>query len=244
MIKEFFLDETVGIPFHLFGIIHFGCLFVLALLFVLIYKNRQKIKKIKNKKRVKLIMFIILMSNMVIWYGSYIYYGVYDIKVHLPLHFCFIAGNLFMIYLLTGYRKLYEVAFFFTFVGPLPAVIFPDLVSSFDSFIFYQYFISHHLLMVFSYFILYMDNFTITYKHAIQAYLYGNIIFITMMYVNEIFGTNYIMSKKLPDHIYNLFPIFYEINPFIILEITGMIVIAIIFIPVYIKNKEDLNVRK
>lgn len=242
--REFFLDEVVGIPFKLFGIIHFSCIALLIFLLVLVYKNRNKIRNIKNKKKVKLIIFAILMSNMLIWYGSYIYYGIYDIKIHLLLHFCFIAGNLFMLYLITGWKKLYKIAFFFTFIGPLPAVIFPDLISSFDAFIFYQYFISHHLLMVFSYFVLYMDDFIIEIKDGISAFIAGNILFITMMNINEIFGTNYIMSKRLPEHIYNLFPVFNYINPFIILELTCIIVIGILFIPIYIKNKEDLYDKK
>lgn len=239
MIREFFLDEVVSIPFHLFGIIHFGCLAILIFLLIAIYRNRNKIKQIKNKKKIKIAMFILLMINMLIWYGSYIYYGIYDIRIHLPLHFCFIAGNLFMLYLITGWKSLYKVTFFFTFIGPLPAVLFPDLVSSFDAYIFYQYFISHHLLMVFSYFTFYMDDITITYKDAVKTFIWGNILFITMMNVNEIFGTNYIMSKKLPDHIYELFPIFQTIHPFIILEITGIIVVLMLMIPVNIKNKED-----
>ena len=146
-----------------------------------------------------------------------------------------------MIYLLTTKRKLYKVVYFLTFIGPLPAVIFPDLVSSFDAFIFYQYFISHHLLMIFSYFILYMDDFTIKIKDVFITFGWANFIFITMMIVNEIFGTNYIMSKELPPHIYELFPIFKEINPVPILEITGFLVVMIIYILVYIKNKEDEN---
>ena len=112
MIREFFLDEKPGIPFKLFGGIHFGCLAILIISLIMVYKYRHKIKNIKdeNKKKIRLTMFIILISNMLIWYGSYIYYGVYDIRVHLPLHFCFIAGNLFMIYLLTLNRKLCKLA--------------------------------------------------------------------------------------------------------------------------------------
>ena len=241
MIREFFLDEKPGIPFKLFGGIHFGCLAILIISLIMVYKYRYKIKNIKdeNKKKIRLTMFIILISNMLIWYGSYIYYGVYDIRVHLPLHFCFIAGNLFMIYLLTLNRKLYKVVFFLTFIGPLPAVIYQDLVSSFDYFVFYQYFISHHLLMIFSYFILYMDDFTIKLKDVFRTFVWANIIFITMMIINQIFGTNYIMSKELPPHIYELFPIFKKISPIPILEVTGLLVVMIIYILVYIKNKED-----
>lgn len=239
--REFFLDEKVGIPFQLFGGIHFGCLAILCFSLFMIYKNRHKIKNKneKSKNKIRMIMFIILISNMLIYYGSYIYYGVYDIRVHLPLHFCFIAGILFKIYLLTKSKKLFHVVFFFTFIGPLPAVIYPSLVSSFDYFVFYQYFISHHLLMIFSYFIFYMDDHRIRLNDVFWTYIWANVIFITMMFVNYIFKTNYIMSTELPAHIYHLFPILRKINPVPILELVGMIVVMILYIPVYIKNKED-----
>lgn len=243
MIKEFFLDEQVGISFQLFGVIHFGCLIILILSLIMIYHYRHKLKylSITKKKKICRLMFLILISNMLVYYGSYLYYGVYDIRVHLPLHFCFIAGILFMIYLLTRWNMLYHIVFFLTFIGPLPAVIYPDLVSSFDSFLFYQYFISHHVLMIFSYFIFYMDDHHITLNSAFWTYMWGNVIFITMMIVNYIFGTNYIMSKKLPDHIYVLFPILQKINPIPILELVGIAVIMLVYVLVAIKNRDDRN---
>ena len=184
-------------------------------------------------------MFIILSGNMLLYYGSYIYYGVYDWKVHLPLHFCFISGILFMIYLLNNKKNLYKIIFPLTFIGPLPAIFYPDLTSSFDYFVFYQYFISHHLLMIFSYFILYLDDFTIEFKDTIKTFILANIIFISMFIFNNIFNTNYIMSKKLPDFILNLYPFLRNIWPPIILEITGIVVLFLISILTQIKNKED-----
>lgn len=241
MIREFFLDEKIGIPFHLFDMIHFGCLLTLIVSLYLIYRNRHKIQKIAihKKNKIRLYMFVILFFNMFLYYGSYLYYGVYDIRVHLPLHFCFIAGILFMIYLITKWKNLYHIVFFLTFIGPLPAVIYPDLVSSFDSFIFYQYFISHHLLMIFSYGILYMDDHHITLNSAFWTYIWGNVIFITMMIVNFIFKTNYIMSNQLPEHIYTLFPVLRKINPVPILELVGITVVLLVYSLVFIKNKED-----
>ena len=68
MIKEFFLDETIGIPFKLFGGIHFGCLAVLIISLIMIHKYRHKIKNIKdiNKKKIRITMFIILTCYLLI----------------------------------------------------------------------------------------------------------------------------------------------------------------------------------
>lgn len=241
--REFFLDENIGIPFTLFGKVHIGCILIVLTGLLLIYLMRNRIKNINKKyhKKIKYIMFALLFSNMAIYYGSYIYYGVYNWKVHLPLHICFIAGILFMIYLLTGKRKMYKVIFPLTFIGPLPAIFYPDLSSSFDYFVFYQYFISHHLLMIFSYFILYMEDFKITYNDTIKTFILGNIIFITMSIFNNLFNTNYIMSGGFPDFVTELYPLLNYIWPPIVLETLGIIVLLLIYGLIYIKNKDDKN---
>ncbi len=239
--REFFLDEEIKIPFILFGKTHIGCIIIGLTGLLLIYLLRNQIKKIDKKKHrlIKYTMFIILFGNMAIYYGSYLYYGVYNWKVHLPLHFCFIAGILFMIYLLTGKRKLYKIIFPLTFIGPLPAIFYPELTSSFDHFLFYQYFISHHLLMIFSYFILYLEDFTITLKDTIKTFITANLIFLIMSIFNMIFKTNYIMSGGLPNFLTELYPFLNHIFPPIVLETVGIIVLFLISLLTHIKNKED-----
>lgn len=91
--------------------------------------------------------------------------------------------------------------------------------------------------MIFSYFILYLDDFTIEFKDTIKTFILANIIFISMFTFNNIFNTNYIMSKKLPDFILNLYPFLRNIWPPIILEITGIVVLFLISILTQIKNK-------
>lgn len=238
--KKFFLNQNHNIPFELGGFIHIGCIIVLLLAIMIIYKNRQKIKNIKRKQLLKNIMFGILISNMLIYYFSYIYYGVYDWKVHLPLHFCFISGNLFMIYLMTKSVKIYKTVYFFALMGPLPAVLLPDIKTSFDSFIFYQYFISHHLFIIFSFFVYYLDDIDINIKDLLKSLVWANIIFLIMYIFNSAFGTNYIMSKQLPIHVLNLFPFLtYINNSLLVLEVTGIIVAFISYIPVFLKQREN-----
>jgi len=245
VVREFFIDENIGIPFILFGDIHIFCILILILGLLSIYLLRNKIKKIKKKyhKKINIIMFLILFLNMAIYYGSYLYYGIYNWKVHLPLHICFIAGTLFMIYLITDNKKLYKIIFPLTFIGPLPAIFYPELSSSLDCFVFYQYFISHHLLMIFSYFILYMKNFKINFKDFIKTFILGNTIFIVMYIFNQVFGTNYIMSEGFPQFVLELYPFLNYIWPPIALEVIGMVVLTVVYGLIYVKNKEDIRKR-
>lgn len=234
--KEFFLDEKIGIPFKMFGWVHFLCigLLILGLFLVFHYRKQLHDLKPKSKRKIKIIMAVIMFLNMCIYYGSYLYYGVYDWHVHLPLHFCFISGNLFMLAMVFNSKKLYKITYFFALMGPLPAVIWPDLKSSFDYFVFYQYFISHHLFIIFSMWVYCMDQPEMNIKDVIKAGVVANLIFLIMFIFNQIFGTNYVMSNSLPEQVLELYPFLTHINyPVIVLEITGIFVLAIGYIPIY-----------
>lgn len=236
--KRFFLNTSTSIPFKLGGMIHICCILLLISGLLIIYVNKDRIKSIKNKGKIKIIMFLIMFFNMFIYYISYAYYGVYDWKVHLPLHFCFISGILFMIYLITNKQCIFKIVYFFSLAGPLPAVLFPDLKTSFDSFIFYQYFISHHLFIIFSFFVLYLDNVYIKFNDMIKSIIVSICILMTMALFNTIFGTNYIMSKTLPTHVLELFPFLKYFNsPMIILIGMGILIMFIAYIPVYFENR-------
>lgn len=237
--KEFFVNEKIGIPFHLFDLTHISLILVLVITLTLIILNRNNLSNIKNKKRLKILFAVILLSNMCILYGSYLLYGVYDWKLHLPLHFCFITGNLFSLSMIFNLKKLYKVTYFWVFVGPLPAIIWPDNTSCFDNYLFYHYIISHHCLLIFNLIVYYMERIKIEKKDIFKSLLCANVVFGIMIIFNMIFGTNYIMSQELPEHIIKLYPFLKAINyPILLLELTGLVVMIISYIPVYFRNKE------
>ncbi len=236
--REFFLDENIIYPFKLFGRVHIGCILFALLGLIMVYLKRDDIKKIpiKYHKKIKRVFFWILFLNMTIYYSSKVYYGVYDWKVHLPLHICFISGILFMIYLLKPNRKFFKVIFPFVFVGPLPAIIYPELTSSFDYFVFYQYFISHHIFMIFGLFIFYLDDYKVHFEHLVKSLILGNGIFITMTIFNKVFNTNYIMSTTLPDHILKIYPYLASVWPPLLLEMVAISVLFILYKLFYTKK--------
>lgn len=237
--REFFVNEEIGIPFHLFDITHISLMVLLGIILFVIFKKRNKLSEIKNKRKLKIIFSIILIINMCILYGSYIYYGVWDFKMHLPLHLCFITGNLYAISAIFDLKWLYKWVYFLVFIGPLPAVIWPDNTSCFDNYLWYHYIISHHGLIIFSFITYYMDRVKIEKKDLIDTLLFGNIIFFSMSIFNNIFDTTYIMTTELPPHILKLYPFLKIINnPMLVLEIVGIAVFALAYIPVYFRNKE------
>jgi hypothetical integral membrane protein (TIGR02206 family) len=243
MIKEFFVDETIVMKFKMFGLTHISLVLILFFSLYLLYLNSEKLIKIESslKRKISLIFITIMFLNMSIYYLKLVYYLDYDWHVHLPLHFCFISGYLYMYAILFKKYDFYKTIYFFSFMGPLPAVLLPGLESTFDAFIFYQYFISHHFFLFASMFTFYAYDIYISKKDVLKAYTAAISIFIGMYIFNLIFGTNYIMQKQLPDHVIEIFPFLKNItNPFLMLILSGSIVFGIAYIPVYFKNKKSL----
>ena len=237
--REFFVNEEIGIPFHKFDLTHICLSILLVLILGIVFYKRKDLEKIKHKKRLKVIFSIILITNMCILYGTYLYYGAWDFKMHLPLHLCFITGNLYAIASIFDLKALYRIVYFFVFIGPLPAIIWPDNTSCFDNYLWYHYIISHHGLFVFSFITYYMDRVVITKKDLVNTLLVGNIIFFSMSIFNNIFDTTYIMTTELPPHILDIYPFLENFNyPILVLEFVGMAAFLIALIPVYFRNKE------
>lgn len=242
LLYDFFINESNGgiVSFKLFGTIHITLFVITILGMLLLFVNRNKLRKIDDKLKRKISIFIVVFMalNMIIYYLSKVYFGVYNWKVHLPLHLCFISGILFMIAIYTKNRKLYKITYFMAFIGPLPAIIWPELYKTFDSFIFYQYVISHHFFLIANMFIFCSYDVKMNKKDIINTFLFVNIVFIVMIIFNHICGTNYIMSTSLPPYIIDLYPFLEYLNyPAIFLEIIGIIIVLLAYLPIHYNNK-------
>lgn len=177
-------------------------------------------------------MAAIFFINMAIYYINYIVQGAYNWKVHLPLHLCFITGYLFMYILVTNNKKLYKIVYFFTFVGPLPAIIWPDIKFGPDHFVFYQFIISHNVLLLTSLYCLFVLDYDVEKSDIPKAFLWGNGLMVVMFCFNSIFHTNYIMMNKLPDHIIEMYPFVTKIGcPILWLELVAILSLCASYIP-------------
>lgn len=241
--EQFFSNNPNLFHFKLFGFWHILITLLTIIAIVIIIKYQDKIKaKVKHEKAIRYFIAIVMFLNMTIYYGQKLLAGTYDIRVHLPLHFCFISGYLFMFTLITNNKKLFRIVYFFSFVGPLPAIIFPDLICGPDRFIFWQFVISHHFFITSSIFCLKILDFKVERSDMLKAFITANLVFLAVFIFNHIFNTNYIMTSKLPDHIIKLFPFVKAFDyPIIWLEGTGLVAF---YIGSLLTNKKPIKKTK
>lgn len=238
--NNFFSLDQCYFHFTLFGGIHIISTLITLFAIFLIYKNKEQLRKWKyHDTFMRYFIASTMFINMLIYYGYKVIDGSWTYMEHLPLHFCYISGYLFMLTMFTKNKKLFKYVYFFSFAGPFPAMILPDLVCSVDRFIFYQWFISHHFFTISAVYVLFVLKWKVEKKDALKAIIAANIIFITIFLFNLVFDTNYIMTEQLPEYIIRLFPFITLIDfPTVWLEIVGILSIAVAYIPVHILNKK------
>ncbi len=239
-IREFFRNDHPFVAFKEFGFIHMICILFVIITLILIYINRNKISNLKEetKRKILVIGSTILLINMIIYNIAPHLFGYFDYKIHLPFQLCFISGYLFMFGIFFKKESILKITFFLSFIGPIPAILWPDLPSTFDNFNFWKYFISHHIFICLSFFSYFALNYKITLKHAIITFLLVNAMVIIMMPFNYAFQMNYIYSSEIPNNITDLYPWLLNFKPPVILEITGIVIISLLYIVVYFRNKE------
>lgn len=237
---EFFIGTYNRL--ELFGPLHIAISAFFVLLYIGVMVFRRQLRKFGHFRTIRYIAATLLLANMMIHYLSRIICGIWRFDTDLPLHLCFIA-NFFMIYILYTDNKvgLYRVIYFFTFIGPLPAMIWPDLNSSYDSYIFYQFIISHHIMLLISLYSLCVLQYETKVRYSLHTLLFGNIGIGAVMLFNIHFGTNYIMMAELPGQLYEIYPFLSLLPPLVWLELVGIAAIYASCIPMVLVKKLDKN---
>lgn len=241
-LSDFFRREVeYDSGMELFGALHIGISVFFLLLYAALIVFRFRLRRFGHFKEIRRGMAVILAANMLIHYAGRTAIGEWRLSEDIPLHICFVA-NFFMMYILyTDNRHgLFSVIYYFTLIGPLPAVIFPDLSRTWSGYLFYQFIISHHVMLLFSLYCVFVLEYKTSLKHACLAFLLGNAYVTAISVFNRAFDTNYIMLGELPEQLYRKFPFLSSLPAFVWLELAGIFSIAAAYFLYGAFNKHPL----
>ena len=228
ILHDFFTREAgYDRGMELFGALHIGISVFFLLLYAALIVSRFKLRRFGHFKEIRRGMTAVLFANMLIHYVGRTAIGEWRLSEDLPLHVCFVA-NFFMMYILYTDNKygLFSVIYYFTLIGPLPAIIFPDLSRTWSGYLFWQFIISHHMMLLFSLYCAFVLEYKTSLKHAYFAFLLGNAYVAAVSVFNGVFGTNYIMLGELPRQLYRVFPFLNALPAFVWLELAGILSLA------------------
>jgi hypothetical integral membrane protein (TIGR02206 family) len=195
---EFFAENFRGSAFEYFGTTHIAALvaFVLLNLFLFRFKNAGG----GTKATVRWMLALILLGNEIAWhYWNYIY-GKWTIQTMLPLHLCSLLVWTGVWMLITKSYRVYEFMYFMGIAGAIHALATPGIGDyNFPHFVFFQYFLSHGLIITSAIYMTVVEGFRPTWKSMLRVFIWMNIYAGIIYFINTYIGSNYLLINHKPD---------------------------------------------
>ena len=194
---DFFAANYQGPPFELFGTMHLaalGALFALNLVLILLRNASDG-----TKTTVRWLLALILLVNEIAWHYWNFAYGTWTIQTMLPLHLCSLLVWTGAIMLMTKSYRVYEFMYFMGIAGAIQALATPGIgIYGFPHFVFFQYFLSHGLIITSAIYMTVVEGFRPTLKSMLRVVLWMNIYVVIIYFVNIAIGSNYLMINEKP----------------------------------------------
>jgi hypothetical integral membrane protein (TIGR02206 family) len=202
-------------------------------LFLIRFRNADD----KTKSRIRWTLALILWGNEIGWHYWNYAVGTWTIQTMLPLQTCSLAVWFAGFMLLTKNSRIYEFVYLLGIGGAIQALATPGLgIYGFPHFAFFQYFISHGLIITSAIYMSVAEGLRPTWKSLVRVAIWANIYMVFIYFVNSTIGSNYLMINGKPNtpSILDLLPPW----PIYILymEAVGIITFMILYLPIAIND--------
>jgi hypothetical integral membrane protein (TIGR02206 family) len=183
-------------PFVFFSFDHLLVLIVFGILTFLLYKYRVHLRRLDTMIRAT---FFVLLFGMELLYHIWLYRGgFWDVSFTLPLQLCSISLILSLILLLTNSRWLASVLYFIGVIGAFAALLTPELFLGFPHFRYFQFFITHMLIIWTALYYVWVHHFYPNKRSIWYALIFLNSCAFIAFWVNRISGGNYMFLAEKP----------------------------------------------
>ena len=235
---DFFSANYNGPAFEYFGSTHLAALGALLLfnLILISFRNASD----GTKTALRWLLALILVGNEAAWhYWNYIY-GKWTIQTMLPLHLCSLLVWTGAFMLMTKNYRVYEFMYFMGIAGAIHALATPGIgIYGFPHFVFFQYFLSHGLIITSAIYMTVVEGFRPTLRSILRVVIWMNVYALVIYFINIAIGSNYLMinEKPAPPTLLDLLPDW----PIYILymELIGFISILLLYFPFAAKDLRD-----
>lgn len=235
---EFFAEDFQGRAFDYFGPLHLTTLavFIVLNLSLTLFRNTPD----RTKTTLRWLLALTLLVNEIAWHAWNYVYGKWTIQTMLPLHLCSLLVWTGAFMLLTRNYRVYEFMYFMGIGGAIQALATPGLgIYNFPHFVFFQYFLSHGLIITSTIYMTAVEGFRPTWKSMLRVALWMNVYVVIIYFVNVAIGSNYLMINEKPPSpsLLDLLPEW----PFYILymELIGVLTVLLLYLPFAVKDLRD-----
>ena len=235
---EFFAEDFQGPAFVYFGTAHLVALSTLLLLnlFLLRFRNASG----GTKAAIRWLLALVLFGNEIAWHYWNFAFGKWTVQTMLPLHLCSLLVWLGAFMLLTRNYRLYEFMYFMGIGGAIQALATPGIgIYGFPHFVFFQYFLSHGLIITSAIYMTVVERFRPTARSLLRVAVWMNIYVVIIFFVNIFLGSNYLMINEKP-----VTPSLLDLLPdwpvyILYMELIGILTMLLLYLPFAAKDLRE-----
>jgi hypothetical integral membrane protein (TIGR02206 family) len=205
---------------------------------VFLYKFRKTIKRYDRKLRMTMFLLLFVLELL---YHFWLYLGGYwEISFTLPLQLCSISLLLCLVLLATESKAVFQIVYYIGVTGALMAILTPELFLGFPHFRFFQFFITHNLIIWTCLYFVFVRQFRPTGRGLIESFIFLNLCAAGAFFANKLTGGNYMFLARKPQN-NSLLDYFGPFPYYIItLEIAALLLFLLLLLPFKMigKNKD------
>lgn len=235
--------------FKAFSLPHILFLLATLTIIILLILYKDKIKKTRTGLYLRYTIAAFLLWAEASKQIADLLEGGWSVQWSLPLHLCGITSIICIIMLIRESYGLFEVMYFWSFIGSPFAMFLPDLNASYLSITFWAFMISHSMNIIAVVYMMIAYKYRPTMESMKKAFIFTNLYMISIAGFNYITGSQYYYFYLCKD------PTPGFVNPFktitswpqiiFLLEIITIIMLLLYYVPYYVKDykrkKESLS---
>ncbi|MEK5063848.1 YwaF family protein [Cytobacillus sp. FSL R5-0596] len=224
-----------------FSASHIAMIMLFAAAAVLLFIFRKGLLRLDQKFR--LYMFMLLFT-LELLYHLWLYLGGYwDISFTLPLQLCSISLVLCLVLLATKSSAVFQLVYYLGVTGALMAILTPELFLGFPHFRYFQFFITHNLIICTGLYFVFVHQFRPTGKGVLNSFIFLNICAGAAFFANKLTGGNYMFLSRKPENA-SLLDYFGPYSYYILtLEIAAVFMFLLLLLPFKILDKNKVERR-
>lgn len=195
---HFFLTNTSGAKFVLFGKMH---LITLMLLIIFNYVSIFALAKINSTQLNRIFRIGLALGMMLLFVLSTVFTlaaGEWSLKKSLPLHLCDTVGIISIITLLTKNKYLYELIYFWGWSGTSQALLTPAIKYGFPNFMYIYFFTFHGSVITAILFMTIIQKYRPSKTSLLRAFVTLNIYAGCVFLLNLFLKSNYMYLHNKP----------------------------------------------
>lgn len=223
MDKLLSVDYSGG-EFQFFGLPHLGVLIFFIFLIAILIRNGKEVPK-HYRLFIRYALASILFANELFWHLWHVYSQQWSAQTMLPLHCCSLAIILCIITLIYKNQRIYEFIYLIGIASAIQAIMTPDIgVYGFPHILFFQFFISHCLIIVTAVYMSVVEGYRPYPKSFYRIIGPGLLLIMVATAVNFLIGSNYLFIARKPETLSLLdsFPEWPWYSPIMVLGIVFM----------------------